>query len=62
MAEKKNEWESEAFQQTFQLRVPLSFFKMIDDWRRKQEDLPGRSEAVRRLVEAGIKAERRPRK
>jgi hypothetical protein len=30
--------------------------KLLDDWRRKQEDLPGRSEAVRRLVELGLKA------
>jgi hypothetical protein len=29
--------------------------KAIDDWRRKQEDLPGRPEAIRRLVELGLK-------
>jgi len=28
----------------------------LDDWRRKQDDLPGRPEAVRRLVEIGLKA------
>jgi hypothetical protein len=28
----------------------------IDDWRRKQDDLPGRPEAIRRLVEIGLKA------
>ena len=28
----------------------------LDQWRRKQEDLPTRSEAVRRLVELGLKA------
>ena len=28
----------------------------IDDWRRKQSDMPGRSEAIRRLVEIGLKA------
>ncbi|MBP1297418.1 hypothetical protein ACVL91_009818 [Bradyrhizobium elkanii] len=27
-----------------------------DDWRRKQADLPGRPEAIRRLVEIGLKA------
>ena len=27
----------------------------IDDWRRKQVDLPGRPEAIRRLVELGLK-------
>ena len=28
----------------------------LDDWRRKQDDLPGRPEAIRRLVELGLKA------
>jgi hypothetical protein len=28
----------------------------IDEWRRVQEDLPGRPEAIRRLVEIGLKA------
>jgi hypothetical protein len=28
--------------------------KQIDDWRRKQEDKPKRSEAIRRLVEIGL--------
>jgi hypothetical protein len=34
----------------------------IDDWRRKQDDLPGRPEAIRRLVELGltVKATARP--
>jgi hypothetical protein len=27
----------------------------IDAWRRKQEDLPSRGEAIRRLVELGLK-------
>jgi hypothetical protein len=31
----------------------------IDDWRRKQDDLPGRPEAIRRLVEIGLKAGKR---
>jgi hypothetical protein len=30
--------------------------KQIDDWRRRQEDKPQRSEAIRRLVEIGLKA------
>lgn len=29
--------------------------KDIDDWRRGQEDLPPRAEAVRRLVHRGVK-------
>jgi len=28
----------------------------LDDWRRKQDDLPGRREAIRRLVKLGLKA------
>ncbi len=31
-------------------------FKMVDDWRRKQDDVPTRPEAIRRLVELGLKA------
>jgi hypothetical protein len=30
----------------------------IDDWRRKQDDLPNRPEAIRRLVELGLKAKK----
>ena len=40
----------------FEMRVTKSFLKSVDDWRRRQEDLPTRAEAIRRLVEAGIKA------
>jgi hypothetical protein len=29
---------------------------VIDDWRRHQDDLPGRPEAIRRLVDAGLDA------
>jgi hypothetical protein len=38
------------------VRVDPGFLKLIDDWRRKQDDLPGRPEAIRRLVELGLKA------
>jgi hypothetical protein len=30
--------------------------KPVDDWRPQQADLPGRPEAIRRLVEIGLKA------
>jgi hypothetical protein len=30
--------------------------RLVDDWRRKEPDLPNRSEAIRRLVELGLKA------
>jgi hypothetical protein len=31
----------------------------LDDWRRGQSDLPSRPEAVRRLIELGLKADSR---
>lgn len=34
----------------FIMRVDEAFFRRLDDWRRKQQDLPSRAEAVRRLV------------
>lgn len=40
----------------FQMRVSPKFIKSVDAWRRKQEDLPSRSEAIRRLVEIALKA------
>jgi hypothetical protein len=40
----------------FQMRVSASFLRVLDEWRRKQPDLPRRSEAVRRLVELGLAA------
>jgi hypothetical protein len=42
------------------LRIPVMMaatdVAAIDEWRRKQQDLPSRSEAIRRLVELGLKA------
>jgi hypothetical protein len=42
------------------LRIPVMMaateVAAIDDWRRKQDDLPSRSEAIRRLVELGLRA------
>jgi hypothetical protein len=44
------------------VRVQPDMAKQLDDWRRKQDDLPGRPEAIRRLVELGlaVKAPARP--
>jgi hypothetical protein len=39
-----------------QMRVSADFLRTIDDWRRKQPDLPSRTEAIRRLIERGVKA------
>jgi metal-responsive CopG/Arc/MetJ family transcriptional regulator len=42
------------------LRIPVMMaateVTAIDEWRRRQPDLPSRSEAIRRLVQAGLKA------
>jgi hypothetical protein len=40
------------------VRVQPDMAKQLDDWRRKQEDLPGRPEAIRRLVEIGLKVKK----
>ncbi|WP_146159784.1 hypothetical protein [Bradyrhizobium sp. MOS002] len=40
------------------VRVQKDLGVKIDDWRRHQEDLPGRPEAIRRLVEIGLKAKK----
>jgi len=36
---------------TLEMRLGGSFLKTVDQWRRKQKDLPSRAEAIRRLVE-----------
>jgi hypothetical protein len=40
------------------VRLAVTALQSIDDWRRKQDDLPGRPEAIRRLVEIGLKAKK----
>jgi len=40
------------------VRVQPELAKQLDDWRREQDDLPGRPEAIRRLVELGLRAKR----
>ncbi|WP_404557795.1 hypothetical protein [Bradyrhizobium niftali] len=41
-------------------RIPVMMsseeVEAIDDWRRQRPELPSRSEAIRRLVELGLKA------
>lgn len=41
----------------FQMRTSEDWLRKIDDWRRKQPDLPSRAEAIRRLVEKGLAAD-----
>ena len=37
------------------VRAQDDLLKAIDNWRRQQDDLPGRPEAIRRLVELGLR-------
>ena len=38
----------------FEMRVPSDWLAKVDEWRRQQDDLPSRAEAIRRLVESGL--------
>lgn len=38
----------------FDMRVPEGLLRKLDEWRRKQDDLPSRAEAIRRLVEYAL--------
>ncbi|WP_168195726.1 hypothetical protein [Bradyrhizobium sp. NAS80.1] len=40
------------------VRMTVAALKSLDDWRRAQEDLPGRPEAIRRLVEIGLRTKK----
>jgi rRNA maturation endonuclease Nob1 len=42
--------------------APTAWVKQIDDWRRKEPDLPNLSEAIRRLVEQALEAAKKDRK
>jgi len=38
------------------VRLPKPLSEAVDNWAERQEGQPGRSEAIRRLVELGLKA------
>ena len=42
--------------QRLNMVVPTAWVKKVDDWRRKEPDLPNLSEAIRRLVEMGLES------
>ena len=44
------------------LMMSASELQAIHDWRRRQGDLPARAEAIRRLIQLGLKAKNSPRK
>jgi hypothetical protein len=41
------------------VRVQPDMGKRLDNWRREQDDLPNRPEAIRRLVELGLKGKQK---
>ena len=42
--------------QRLNMVAPTAWVKKIDDWRRREPDLPNLSEAIRRLVEMGLES------
>jgi hypothetical protein len=40
------------------MRLETTMIERVDAWRRKQEDLPSRAEAFRRLIEVGLSAKK----
>ena len=40
------------------IRLSKELRETVDNWAAKQDDEPGRSEAIRRLVELGLKAKK----
>ena len=42
--------------QRLNMVVPTKWLKKIDDWRRKEPDMPNLSAAIRRLVELGLES------
>jgi len=49
--------DEEKLDQRIQLVASSSFGRDVDEWRRTQQDLPSRSEAIRRLVYLGLQHE-----
>jgi len=46
----------------FQFRYHDEWMTRVDNWRRKQKEIPSRAEAIRRLVEIGLAAETKSKK
>jgi hypothetical protein len=45
---------------SFQIRTSAEWLSRVDEWRRGQPDIPTRAEAVRRLVDKGLEADKVP--
>lgn len=57
LAEDSGVSDEERLDQRIQLVASASFGRDVDEWRRTQQDLPSRSEAIRRLVYLGLQHE-----
>jgi metal-responsive CopG/Arc/MetJ family transcriptional regulator len=47
--------------QRLHMVVPTTLIENVDAWRRREEDLPNLSEAIRRLIEMGLEGARKAR-
>jgi uncharacterized protein len=56
MARKPEKSAPELKSRRFEMRFDRSMIERIDGWRAKQPGLPARAEAIRRLVDHGLKA------
>jgi hypothetical protein len=48
--------------QRLQMVVPVKWAKKVDEWRRREPDLPNLSEAIRRLVDMGLEHAKQERR
>jgi hypothetical protein len=46
----------------YELRLTPEQWAEVDEWRRRQPDLPNRAEAIRRMIAIALKAEQKTRK
>ena len=47
--------------QRLHMVVPTALIEKVDAWRRREDDLPNLSEAIRRLVEMGLVSAKKAR-
>jgi hypothetical protein len=52
--------DDDPLDQRLQLVISKRQIAALDDWRRGQTDIPSRSEAIRRLIDAGLTAASAP--
>lgn len=56
---KKMRKKPDTLDELVQVRCNESFLAALDNWRRSQDDLPSRAEAIRRLVTTAIAKDKR---